>query len=567
MNLNDAMVELYKKRGAAAASNKRRAEKRRKLVQEDESENIPRKEAEDKGELQSALDYQPSTTFDQLYGCDKAREQLIKIVNHHKRAIEGSDTKSERPILICGSRSLGKTSVVEAAANYAGLKLIPIALRTLVEQTRNGLNWNEFRIFLKLLEKHCLKNQPAIVLIDDLDRITDKEDLKLLVEGTISRLLASESRLLIFCTTVMQDSVSGMHFPFSIHLKRPDTKARQNILTSICKQNKNLMHLTTEDLRILAIKTPSFNAVDLKDMLYSARTESDGPPTLAHCEKAIDVVKQSFQRGTHLIGERPTVTWNDIGGLSEVREAFKDILEQIKEGDIDCKFAGIALYGPPGCGKTMVAQAMANEAGLNFISITPTELVDKFLGETEKNIRRVFSEAQEHEPCMIYFDEFDGLCGTRGNKDTLTGAIQTLLGEMDGFARRGKSIILVSTNRPEDIDPAIMRSGRLSKHIRVNPPDEKARSDILSVITSKSSLTLDKDLDIKFWAKKTEQFTGADLAFLVSEAKSLARKELDRSIESSANKIVLKNEHFESSMNKIRAINHELKKRVNTAKR
>lgn len=467
------------------------------------------------------LEYKPEGKFENLYGCDAAQDEVLDIVAGFKRAIDGQANKSNRPVLICGSHGLGKTSIVEAAANHAKLKLIPVPLKTLVAQA--GSN---FKVVLEQLVHYSLSSQPAIVMIEDLQRLNDKEDSRDLLEWAIKRLLAKETKILIFCTTSsILDNSYGIAFSFTIQLKRPNSEARFKIMQSLRKENNNLRYLTDDCLKSLATMMPSFTAPDIINMLHIAETKSHGQPTLIHCEQAIEYAMQSFRQGTLLIGERPSVTWNDIGGLADVRRAFQNILEQIRCEDMNCKFAGIALYGPPGCGKTMVAQAMANEAGFNFISIKPTELVNKFLGETERNIRRVFSEAKEYEPCMIYFDEFDGLCGTRGNRDNVTGAIQTLLSEMDGFASRGKSIILASTNRLEDIDPAMKRPGRLTEQIFVGPPDVKARREILSVAASRLGVMFAEDVELNSWSEKTEHFTGAHLDHLVSKAKFAARLE------------------------------------------
>lgn len=589
MDLNKAMVDLYKQR-SSASKQKALPNKGRRQRDVDQHPNqsvdstnkmntsslsVPpesreaRKRNKDKiDEFIAQLDFKPKSTFDQLHGIQSVREKILSVVNRFQRFIDGKAKKSGWPILICGSRGLGKTSLVEAAANYANLNMIPIPLVHMVEQTRN-----EFKESLEQLIRHSISIQPAIVLIDDLEQISEKEEHRYLVRGAIRRLLDEQHKLLIFCTTSSTlEIASDIDFLFTIQLMRPSLEARYKILESLREANKNLAYLTDDMLQVLAINTPSFTAMHLRKMLDIAETESDNSPTMKHCDEAIEVVKQSFKRGTHLIGEKPAVTWDDIGGLPDVRQAFADILRQTKRGGRNCKFAGIALYGPPGCGKTMVAQAMANEGGFNFISIKPAELVDKFLGETEKNIRRVFHEAREHEPCMIYFDEFDGLCGTRGNKDTITSAIQTLLSEMDGFVNRGQSIILASTNRLEDIDPAMKRPGRLSKHIYVGPPDEKARRDILEVITSKSWISLSDDVNLDEWARDTDYFTGAELDFLVAEAEARAYEDFDnksnsqqgaRQIENGqAEFITLKQEHFEYAINKIRATNRELDKKT-----
>lgn len=501
------MVEIYKRRSSAATKDPK-TKKPRQIVHnvEEMKPDLP---------MEISDGSRPCTTFDQLYGCESAIGEITDILDHFKRVIDGHDQKICWPILVSGSKGLGKTSIVEAAANKDNLNFIPISLKVLTEQSRN-----EFKITAHQILNHCLSSQPALVLIDDLDTINDEKEYKNIIRGVIRRLLDGDTKILVFCTTSTNlDADGDIDFISTVFLKRPNVDARFAILKYLCDNDKNLANLTDECLRNLSIKTPSFTSLDLRKMICKAKIRSRGSLHPSHCDEAIDIVKKSFKKGTHLVGEKPSVTWNDIGGLPEVRHAFKDVMMQIASGDMGCKFAGIALYGPPGCGKTMVAQAMANEAGLNFISIKPAELFNKFLGETEKNIRKVFFEAKEFEPCMIYFDEFDGLCGTRGNKDNITSAIQTLLSEMDGFDGRGTSIILVSTNRLEDIDPAMKRPGRLSKHIYVGPPNEKARKDILLVVAARHSLIYADDVNIDIWAKKTENFTGADLDFLVSEAK------------------------------------------------
>lgn len=572
MDLNRSMVDMYKKHGRTKSTTPNRranVETQQQQQQRPVSPNADQHKRRHKlQEILATFDHQPRATFDTLHGCHAARDQVLKIVQRFKRSIDGQAKKSAWPTLICGSRGLGKSSIVEAAANYAQLKLIPLSLKNLLEQTRN-----EFKATLKLFVSYAISNQPAVVLIDDLEQLKDRDEMKHLLRGAIKRLLDTDdlTSLLLFCTTssIVDVDSRGLDFLLTINLKRPDTLARLKILSSLRDANKNLVRISNQHLETLAASTPSFTALDLAKMFDIAETDSDGQPDLLHCDRAVNTVRMSFKRSTHLIGERPTISWTDIGGLAEVKSEFTDILKQIKKGDATCKFAGIALYGPPGCGKTMVAQAMANQGGFNFISIKPAELVDKFLGETEKNIRRVFSEAQEYEPCMIYFDEFDGLCGTRGNRDTVTSAIQTLLSEIDGFASRGKSIILASTNRLEDIDPAMKRPGRLSKHIFVGPPNKQARFAILQVATQKSALSLSPDVDLTVWADKTENFSGADLDFLISEAESQARIELDNQEQEGqtdnymdTTPTTLGEKHIELAMDKIRATNRELFKKI-----
>lgn len=537
MDLNKSIVELYKKSKLANET----------APKKDEAADLKKKRLR-----LEELAYRPKITFDKLYGCESARDRLINIVEDFKRF--NREVEKSWPFLICGSRGLGKTSIVEATANYADMKLLRLSMKSIIKDSR------QFDTILKFFTSQCIAEQPAVILVDDIEQLKDREDLRDLLREAVNRLLEDDSKLLVFCTTAsFVDESSGPNFLATIHLKRPDTQARFKILQSIRDNSTYLDKISDDNLNLLATSTPSFTALDLMKMFRVARIESNGKPDIVDCNKAVDFVKQTFERSSHLIGEKPSVTWSDIGGLTEVRRQFIDILRQIKKGDATCKFAGIALYGPPGCGKTMVAKAMANEGGFNFISIKPAELVNKFLGETEKNIRRVFSEAQEYEPCMIYFDEFDGLCGTRGNRETVTSAIHTLLSEMDGFASRGKSIILASTNRLEDIDPAMKRPGRLSKHIFLGPPNGEARLDILKVITNRCQVPLSSEIDLNFWAAKTENFSGADLDYLISEAESHARIERG---ELESDNLEIRKIDFEAAMEAIRATNRELFKKI-----
>lgn len=564
MDLNKAMVEMYKRKSAAV-----------KKMNPSTRPKIPMASNNDQGALSdedsdlkkraklektfSEVIVQPKVRFQDLFGCDTGRELILKIVDRFKRGGE----PSKIPHLIYGSHGLGKTSFAEAAANYADLDLVVIPLIALVDLTRN-----EFKTKMEGYLRLCKSFQkPLVVLFDDLDEVNDRDELRIIVRNIIRHMLTDNKNLLVFCTTCSSSDItkdySKSNLILEIQLRRPDQDARLAILKSICLSNGCFKDLSTVNLKAIASNTPSFTPLDLRNMLDIAQTLSSGCPSLKDCDIAIDMIKRSFKRGTYLIGEKPKVTWDEIGGLPEIRKDFVSILRKMnrKANNQPDKFAGIALYGPPGCGKTMVAQAMANEAGLNFISIKPAELVVKFLGETERNIRRVFGEAREHEPCMIYFDEFDGLCGSRDNKDNITSAIQTLLSEMDGFDSRGKSIILASTNRLEDIDPAMMRPGRLSNHIYVGPPDEKARKDILNVIVKKQSLSLGFDVSLDEWAKRTVNFTGAELDFLMAEAESKAFVELETSGKG-GKALQIRRKHLEDAMVTIRSKNVEIAKKI-----
>ncbi|KAK6588794.1 hypothetical protein RS030_2267 [Cryptosporidium xiaoi] len=220
----------------------------------------------------------------------------------------------------------------------------------------------------------------------------------------------------------------------------------------------------------------------------------------------------------------PDISWDDVGALNDLRADLElRIISPIKNSHIYDKLgldtpSGVLLYGPPGCGKTLLAKAIAKESSANFISIRGPELLNKYVGESEKAVRTVFERARASAPCIVFFDELDSLCAARsseGNGAT-ERVVNQLLTEMDGVGERKKVFIVAATNRPDIIDPAIMRPGRLDRVIYVPLPNEEGRRDILLKVSKKIPLSNDVDFDII--SKYTDGFSGADLSQLVREA-------------------------------------------------
>ncbi|CAM9463918.1 unnamed protein product [Pylaiella littoralis] len=224
----------------------------------------------------------------------------------------------------------------------------------------------------------------------------------------------------------------------------------------------------------------------------------------------------------------PGVSWSDIGALASVREELSlSILEPIAYPERFEKLgltipAGVLLYGPPGCGKTLLAKAIANESGANFISVKGPELLDKYVGESEKSVRQVFQRARASSPCIIFFDELDALCPKRGSGGEGGGVservVNQLLTEMDGLEARKNVFVVAATNRPELIDQAMLRPGRLDRLLYVPLPSSSDRVSILKALSATVSLGPDVDLDAVGNSSKAEGFSGADLAALVREA-------------------------------------------------
>ena len=271
--------------------------------------------------------------------------------------------------------------------------------------------------------------------------------------------------------------------------------------------------------------------------------------------EALKVVEPSALR--EVFTEIPNVKWSDIGGLIDVKQELKEVVEwPIKHPKEFQKLGikppkGVLLVGPPGTGKTLLAKAVANESEANFISVKGPEILSKWVGESERAIREIFKKAKQASPCIIFFDEIDSICSTRGME---TGArvgervLNQLLTEMDGLEELHNVVVIAATNRPDLLDPALLRPGRFDRFLLVPVPDEEARYEILKVHTR--NMPLSEDVDLKKLAKDTENYVGADLEALCREAGMMALREALAEGNIENKKITLK--HFKKAMEKVK---------------
>ena len=229
--------------------------------------------------------------------------------------------------------------------------------------------------------------------------------------------------------------------------------------------------------------------------------------------------------------EVPTVTWSDIGGLEDVKKELQELVQYpVEHPEKFEKYGmspsrGVLFYGPPGCGKTLMAKAVANECQANFISVKGPELLTMWFGESEANVREVFEKARAAAPCVLFFDELDSIAQARGNSmGDASGAgdrvMNQLLTEMDGIGAKKNVFIIGATNRPDIIDPALMRPGRLDQLIYIPMPDLESRLSVLKATLKNSPVS--KDVDLRYLAEKTDKFTGADLTEICQRAAKLA---------------------------------------------
>jgi len=287
--------------------------------------------------------------------------------------------------------------------------------------------------------------------------------------------------------------------------------------------------------------------------------------TRADFYEALKMIEPSALREVLL--EVPNIKWEDIGGLEEVKQELREAVEwPLKYPKAFQRLGitppkGILLYGPPGTGKTLLAKAVANESEANFIGIRGPEVLSKWVGESEKRVREIFRKARQAAPTVIFIDEIDAIAQARGSDvnrvmDTL---LNQLLTEMDGIEENSGVVVIAATNRPDILDPALLRPGRFDRLILVPAPDEKARLEILKVHTRRVPLA--RDVSLEELAKKTEGYSGADLAALVREAAlialrravSITPKELiEEQAEEFLEKLRVSKRDFEEAMKKVR---------------
>ena len=289
------------------------------------------------------------------------------------------------------------------------------------------------------------------------------------------------------------------------------------------------MQCIREKMDLIDIEQDSIDA----EILASMSVNQD------HFKFALGASNPSSLRET--VVEVPNVSWNDIGGLYGVKRELKELVQYpIEHPEKFEKFGmspsrGVLFYGPPGCGKTLLAKAVANECQANFISIKGPELLTMWFGESEANVRDVFAKARAAAPCVLFFDELDSIAQQRGGSSGDAGGagdrvMNQLLTEMDGVGSKKNVFIIGATNRPDIIDTALMRPGRLDQLIYIPMPDYESRLSILQAVLRKSPVH--KDVDLQYLATQTDKFTGADLTEICQRAAKLAiREDIEKNME------------------------------------
>ncbi|RLG49225.1 MAG: AAA family ATPase, partial [Thermoproteota archaeon] len=479
-------------------------------------------------------------------------------------------------VLLYGPPGCGKTLLAKAVANESGANFISINGPEIMSKY-----YGESEKRLRMIFERAQREAPTIIFIDEIDSIAPNRNE---VTGEVERRVVSqllslmdglEARgdVIVIGATNRPEALDPAlrrpgRFDREIEIGVPDKNGRKEILMI---HTRNVPLAEDVNLEELAEITYGFVGADLAALVREAAMaalrrvlpqidlESETIP-LEILEQLI-VKKSDFQEALKLIQpsamreiyiEIPNVKWEDIGDLEQVKRELIDLIEMplkhpktFERIGIDPP-KGILLYGPPGCGKTLLAKAIANESEANFISIKGPELLSKWVGESEKAVRKVFRKARQVAPAIIFIDEIDSLFPRRGTGYADSGVtervVSQMLTEMDGIQSLKDVVVIGATNRPDLIDPALLRPGRLERLVYVPPPDKYGRLKILKVLTKKMPMA--KDVNLESIAERTENYSGADLAAIVREAGLSAIRE-----DSNAKIVYMR--HFEEALSKI----------------
>ncbi|OTB06383.1 hypothetical protein M426DRAFT_21165 [Hypoxylon sp. CI-4A] len=437
-------------------------------------------------------------------------------------------------IVIHGSHGTGKSMLLDhiAATNWGRVIRLGYGDKSSTVQSH----------FKTALEQRS----PTIILIDDITKLIgkDQSNRQVVVEAIGEGLdaLASKARqqntrpnvlVVATCLDFLNDIPHALQRPgrFEEHiaLPVPDAKGRKEII----RFHKPTFSEDVFDQYIsdLGDRTHAYTGADLRKVLYRATKswrKRVGSPSKSHpliwddVAKGLQEVRPTAMHDINL--KPPTVRWSDIGGYEEVKVSLQRVLRHPTgpRARMSKPPKGVLLYGPPGCSKTMTAQAMATESDFNFFAVKGGELLNMYVGETERSIRNLFKRAREASPSIIFFDEFDSIAGSRsGPGGGTSGGVQaltTLLTEMDGFERIGEVFVLAATNKPELLDSALRRPGRFDELIYVPLPDTKAREAIFISKAKELGFPDDGSVDVAQLAKEAEGYSGAEIARICDKA-------------------------------------------------
>ncbi|WP_299236702.1 AAA family ATPase [Natronomonas sp.] len=522
------------------------------------------------------VDPAPSATYEDIGGLDEELERVREMIELPLSEPElfrklGIDPPSG--VLLYGPPGTGKTLIAKAVANEVDAHFEVIDGPEIVSKYKG-----ESEERLRETFERAVSNQPAVVFIDEIDSIAATRDEDADMENrvvaqllTLMDGLESRGRVIVIGATNRVDALDpalrrGGRFDREIEIGAPDEAGRREILDV---HTRGMPLADDVDIDYLAGRTHGFVGADIHSLATEAamgalRDRSNREAlsvTKADFEAALTAVDPSAMR--QYVAETPRVTFDDVGGLEEPKRVLTEAVEWplsygalFEETNTDPP-SGVLLYGPPGTGKTLLARALAGESDVNFVSVAGPELIDKYVGESEKAVREVFDRARQAAPAIVFFDEIDAIVGTRGESSEATErVVSQLLSELDGLAENPNLVVLAATNRREAIDPALLRPGRLEAHLEVPLPGPEARREIIAIHAE--GKPFGEDVDVEGLAAATEGLSGAQLEALVRDAsmraiRALADRIGPQEATERADEVSIDADHVEAALEAINA--------------
>ncbi len=543
------------------------------------------------GQAAGAPQATPDVTYEDIGGLEEELEQvreMIELPMRHPELFQRLGIEPPKGVLLHGPPGTGKTLIAKAVANE-----VDASFQTISGPEIMSKYYGESEEQLREVFEEAEENAPAIIFIDELDSIAPERgeasgDVERRVVAQLLSLmdgLDERGEVVVIAATNRVDAIDpalrrGGRFDREIEIGVPDRDGRLEILQV---HTRGMPLAEGVELEQYADNTHGFVGADLEQLAKEGAMtalrrvrpqldlESDEIPadvlesiqvTEADFKDALKGVEPSALR--EVFAEVPDISWSDVGGLEKTKERLRETIQwpleypQVFE-TLDMQAAkGVLLYGPPGTGKTLLAKAVANEAESNFISVKGPELLNKYVGESEKGVREIFKKARENAPTVVFFDEIDSIASERGSHQGDSGVgervVSQLLTELDGLEELEDVVVVATTNRPDLIDAALLRPGRLDRQVHVPVPDEAARRAIFEVHTRDKPLADDVDLDEL--AAKTEHYVGADIEAVCREAAMAASREFVTSVEpedipDTVGNVRIANEHFERALDDV----------------
>lgn len=525
----------------------------------------------------SEISRMPEVTYEDIGGLEeetrKIRE-MVEIPMKHPEVFEKLGITPPKGVLLYGPPGCGKTLLAKALANEINAHFAVINGPEIMSKYYGQSEENLRNVF-----DEAEKNAPAIIFIDEIDAIAPKREN---VTGEVERRVVSQlltlmdglksrGNVVVIAATNIPNAIDPAlrrpgRFDREIEIGVPDTGGRKEMLLI---HTRGMSLGKDVDLDKMAGMTHGYVGADIaalckeaamktmrrvipkihgEDVGISQEILDQLTVTMDDFIQAYQEVEPSAMREAFV--EVPDVRWEDIGGLEQVKQELREAVElplknpqAFKRVGIEVP-RGILLHGPPGCGKTLLAKGVATESEANFIAIRGPELLSKWVGESEEGVRRVFRRARQVAPCIIFFDEVDALAGTRGQEvgtKVTERVLNQMLTEIDGIEKMEGVTVIAATNRPDLLDPALLRPGRFDSLIDIPMPDEETRLAIFKVHTKNMPL---KGVNLEELARKTKDFSGADIAALCREAGMFALRE-------NINADTVEAKHFEKALEKV----------------